>query len=388
MSSFNGHQLTKLHRGKSRALTRQGITKEMDYFVLKIIERSAPHRSWFGSSVALGFCIISLSFSGTGRAQDEGEPPTAPRGKKVEHAVNFVPAVADPTLGDWEGSGGCVAQVLLLGGGKYQADLLAAFGTEGAPIAVLQGLSSGDTITFSGEGWSGVLKQGTFSGSKGDKSFNLRRVTRTSSTMGAPPPPGAVVLFDGSNLDAWAKKKGKDWLTEDGPARWKLVEGGAVEVVPGGDCIITHRKFGDCKVHVEFRTLGTPSNSGVFLQDRYELNINETYGRFDQSPNAGFDNCTENAKPRLRPCRAPLKWQTFDIDFRAPRFDAESKKTANARATVLFNGVKIYDQQELDLPHGAARRLGEAPTGPLMLQEHGMPVQFRNIWLVESEMVK
>ncbi len=111
---------------------------------------------------------------------------------------------------------------------------------------------------------------------------------------------------------------------------------------------------------VEFRTVGAPSNSGVFLEDRYEANINETYGRTDGEPNGGFDNCTENAHPKIRPCFPPLAWQTFDIDFHAPRFDSNGKKTASANATVLFNGVKIYDHQELELPHGAASRMGEA----------------------------
>jgi hypothetical protein len=128
-----------------------------------------------------------------------------------------------------------------------------------------------------------------------------------------------------------------------------------------------------------------PCNSGVFIQTRYEANINETYGRLDRAPNAGFDNCLPPAgKPTIRPCLPPLAWQTFDIDFRAPRFDGNGTKTESARATVLFNGVKVYDNQELEKPHLAAGRLGEAPTGPLMLQEHGMPVQFRNIWLVEG----
>jgi hypothetical protein len=72
------------------------------------------------------------------------------------------------------------------------------------------------------------------------------------------------------------------------------------------------------------------------------------------------------------------------VDFHAPKFDAAGKKTAPATATVLLNGVKIYDNQPLDPPHGAAGRLGEAPTGPIQLQEHGMPVQFRNIWVVPS----
>lgn len=201
-------------------------------------------------------------------------------------------------------------------------------------------------------------------------------------TLGARPPSGAVVLFDGTNLDAWATKAGKDWLKEAGPARWKLAAGGAVEIVPGADSLISHRKFGDCHVHAEFRTLGAPTNSGIYLQTRYEVNINETFGQREGTPCGGLDNCT-NVKPAARASRAPLEWQTLDIDFTAPRFDAAGQKVAAARATVLLNGVKLYDRQELNPPKGAAGRLGEAPTGPLMLQEHGMPMQFRNIWVVE-----
>ena len=329
-------------------------------------------------------CALALPLRGAAPAQQDSESQPARKGKKAESPVSFVPATADPLMGDWQGEGGYVAQVLPLADGKYRANLLTGFDTESSPLAVLDGAASGGSVTFSGEGWNGVVKQGQFTGSKGEQKFSLNRVARKSPTLGAPPPKGAVVLFDGKNLDAWAKKNGKSWLEEDGPARWKLIEGGAVEVVPGSDCIITHRKFGDCKLHVEFRTLGYPSNSGLFLQTRYEVNINETYARLDQSPNAGFDNCTEDAKPRLRPCRPPLEWQTYDIEFHAPRFDADGKKTANARATVLFNGVKVYDNQELNRPKGAASRLGEAPTGPLMLQDHGVPIQFRNVWLLET----
>jgi hypothetical protein len=210
-------------------------------------------------------------------------------------------------------------------------------------------------------------------------------VTPASPTLGAKPPAGAVVLFDGKNLDAWAKKAGKAWLTEDGPAKWKLVEGGAVEVVPASDCLISHQKFGDCHAHVEFRTLGAPTNSGVYFQTRYEADINETFGKTDGNPCGNLGNCTpKGTLPSARASRAPLEWQTFDIDFRAPRFDAAGRKTANARMTVVLNGVKIYDDQELQPPTGAAGRLGEAPTGPIMLQEHGMPIQFRNIWVVEK----
>ena len=217
--------------------------------------------------------------------------------------------------------------------------------------------------------------------------------TPVPATLGAKAPAGAVVLFDGKDLNAWAKKAGKDWLKEDGPAKWKLVApldglgagGGAVEVVPASDSLISHRKFGDIRLHAEFRTLGAPTNSGIYFQTRYEVDINETFGRTDGSPCGNLGNCTpKGTLPKARASRAPLEWQTLEVEFRAPRFDAAGKKTAKARATVLLNGDELYRDQELDLPTGAAGRLGEAATGPLMLQEHGMPIQFRNIWVVEQ----
>ena len=331
--------------------------------------------------------IACVLVTATCFAAEQPTAPAAPKtgGKKVEKPPVFIQAKVDPLLGDWQGKG-MVAQVFVSPkGGDLEANLLKGFDLENGVVATLHGTRTGDTIAFKGDGWTGTLESSHFTGSKGSDSFDLQHIDRVSPTLGAPAPKDAVVLFDGKNLDAWAKKSGKEWLKEDGPAKWKLVDGGAMEVVPESDCIITHQKFGDCHLHAEFRTLGTPTNSGVFLEDRYEANINETYGRLDGDPNAGFDNCTENARPKIRPCYPPLAWQTFDIDFKAPRFDSSGKKTENAKATVLFNGVKIYDNQELDLPHGAAARLGEAPTGPLMLQEHGMPVQFRNIWVTEAK---
>jgi hypothetical protein len=306
----------------------------------------------------------------------------------VEEAIDsrYKPTVADAALGDWQGSGTSpfVAQVILDEHGDYQANLLTAFDHENGAVAILRGQKREGHITLKGGGATGSISDGHFTGAKGGEKFDLQRVTRTPPTLGAKPPANAVVLFDGSNLNAWANKKGKQWLVEDGPAPWKITPEGWLEVVPGtGGGIISHRRFGDCHLHVEFRTLGAPSNSGVFLQTRYEANINETYGHLEGTPNGGFDNCTpKGTGPKIRATRAPLEWQTFDIDFRAPRFDAAGKKTGAARATVLLNGVKIYDQLVLNPPTGAAGRLGEAPIGPLMLQEHGMPLQFRNIWLV------
>ena len=186
-------------------------------------------------------------------------------------------------------------------------------------------------------------------------------------------------------MNSWAKMKEKDWLTEDGPSLWHLVPVAAMEVVPRTGSLISRKSFGDAKIHVEFRNLGGPTNSGVYIQDRYEANINEMYGRLDGNPCAGFDNCTPaEAKPGIRCSRPPLEWQTLDIDFHAPRFDAAGKRTAAARVTMLFNGTAIYTDRELGPITLNAARLGEAPTGPIQLQEHGMPVQFRNIWVLEQ----
>ena len=131
--------------------------------------------------------------------------------------------------------------------------------------------------------------------------------------------------------------------------------------------------------------LGEPTNSGAYIQDRYEANINEVCGRLDGNPCAEFDNCTpDSARPGIRCSRPLLDWQTLDIDFHAPRFEAAGKKIADARVMLLFDGTVFYHDRELGPVTLNAARLGEAPTGPIQLQEHGMPVQFRNIWVVEG----
>ena len=356
--------------------------------------------------VVFVFCLCALG--GTvffSEAQDSAPKKGSKKGskggtKKVEVAHPFYWAAPDALRGDWQGSGGYVAQVIRADdkalsvpdqlpqaedAGKYQANIFRKFDLPNdQPVVVLQGVLSGNTVTWSGDGWSGTIVDGHFKASKGDQSFDLRHVTRTPPTLGAKAPAGATVLFDGTNLDSWAKMKEKEWLTEDGPARWHLAAGGAMEVVPRSGSLISRKSFGDSKIHLEFRNIGGPTNSGVYIQDRYEININEVYGRMDGNPCAGFDNCTpKSANPGIRCSRPPLEWQTLDIDFHAPRFDASGKKIANARATVLFNGTLLYNGRELGPVTLNAARLGEALTGPIQLQEHGMPVQFRNIWVLE-----
>ncbi len=317
------------------------------------------------------------------------------KSRKVELPHPFYWAAPDPLRGDWAGDGGYVAQVVRAEDkilsvqnlipqqedvGKYEAHIFHKFDVPNdKPVAILTGTAA----SLTGDGWTGAIAAGHFQASKGGESFDLQHITRTPPSLGMKPPAGAVVLFDGSNLDAWAKMKEREWLTEDGPALWHLVRGGAMEVVPRAGNLISHRKFGDCRIHVEFHNLGGPTNSGVYIQDRYEANINEMYGRLDGNPCGQFDNCS-TYKPGIRCSRPPLEWQTLDIDFRAPRFDAAGKKTANPLVTLRFNGTLLYDNHELGPVTLNAARLGEAPLGPIQLQEHGMPVQFRNIWVLEA----
>jgi hypothetical protein len=348
----------------------------------------------------LATCLVV--FSAAQDAPKQGKGKKGGGAKKVEVAHPFYWATPDPLRGDWQGEGGFVAQVIraddrLLSvqdqipsaedANKYQANIFRQFDLPNdKPVAVLTGILADGTVTFMGEQWNGAIADGHFKATNGHDKFDLQHITRTSPSMRMKPPAGALVLFDGSNTNSWAKMKEKDWLTEDGPSQWNLIHGGILEVLPHAGSLISHKQFGDIKMHVEFRTLGGPTNSGVYIQDRYEANINEMYGRLDGNPCAGFDNCTPaDAKPGIRCSRPPMEWQTLDIDFRAPRFDSTGNRTAAPRVTMRFNGTTLYNDRELGPVTLNAARLGEAPTGPIQLQEHGMPTQFRNIWVLENK---
>jgi hypothetical protein len=192
---------------------------------------------------------------------------------------------------------------------------------------------------------------------------------RKSPTLGAKPPEGAIVLFDGSGVGEFPGAK----MTED-----KLLLAGA----------FSKREFGDFTLHVEFRTPFMPNatgqargNSGVYLQNRYEIQVLDSFGLNGESNECG--GLYSLKAPAVNMCLPPLTWQTYDIDFTAAKFDGD-KKTRNARATIRHNGVAIYDDMEIPslTPGGAST---EAPgRGPFQLQWHGNPVTYRNIWVVEK----
>lgn len=320
--------------------------------------------------------------------------------RKVELPHPFYWAAPDALRGDWQGQGQYVAQVVPVMDkifsvedlipqqedvNKYEVHIFHQFDVPNdKPVAVLTGTLEKGVLTLEGDGWTGTIEDGHFKAQKGTENFDLQHVDRVSPTMGMKPPSGATVLFDGTNLNAWAKMKEKQWLDQDGPCEFRIVGDGAAESFPRRGNCISKQQFGDAKIHVEFRSLGGPTNSGVYIQDRYEANINETYGSLDKNPNGQFDNSVPT-KPGIRASRPVLDWQTFDIDFKAPRFDASGKKTADAVVTLRLNGTVMYKDQSLGPVILNAAKLGEAPTGPIQLQEHGMPVQFRNIWVLETK---
>jgi catechol 2,3-dioxygenase-like lactoylglutathione lyase family enzyme len=319
--------------------------------------------------------------------------------RKVELFHPFYWAGVDPLRGDWQGEGGLVAQVVPVmdkiyskedlipqqeDNAKYEVHLFKQFDQpHDIPVAVLTGTLVNGSLPLEGDGWTGTLEAGHLKAKNGDQGIDLQHITRTPPTLGMKPPKGAIVLFDGKNMDEWSKMTEKEWLSPDGPCMWHLIPGDAVESVPRAGNCISKKTFGDAKIHVEFRNIGGPTNSGVYIQDRYEANINETYGSLSANPNGQFDNSIE-IKPGIRASRPVLEWQTFDIDFKAPKFDASGKKTADAVVTLLMNGEVMYKDHALGPVILNAARLGEAPTGPIQLQEHGMPTQFRNVWVVDE----
>ena len=236
-----------------------------------------------------------------------------------------------------------------------------------------------------GEKFTGKFKGRETDGQEISGSITLEKVIRLSPTLGAKPPAGAIVLFDGKNFDEWEHIKKKPGIDS---VQWKLVEGGAMEVKPRTGSIITKRKFADVKLHLEFRTPFVPEargqkrgNSGVYLQGRHEVQILDSYGLEGKDNECG--GIYKVAWPAVNMCAPPTQWQTYDITFRAARFNKNGQRTEDPRLTVFHNGVKIHDEVGVPSPTVAAPDRTETGPGGIYLQDHGNPVQYRNIWLVE-----
>ncbi len=198
-------------------------------------------------------------------------------------------------------------------------------------------------------------------------------------------PAGAVVLYDGKSTAAFQHRDGKS------PIGWKVTPEGYLEVTAGkGGDIVTKEKFsGPFHLHVEFRVPYMPKasgqgrgNSGVYLQGRYEVQVLDSYGLDSKDNDCG--GIYGVAKPLVNACKAPTIWQAYDIDFTPPAYEG-GKKVKEGEITVKQNGVTIHDHQKITKDNTTAG-LGGNPSeaGPILLQDHGNPVQYRNIWLVKK----
>ncbi len=207
----------------------------------------------------------------------------------------------------------------------------------------------------------------------------------SSSTQEQPgrAPSDAVVLFDGTDLSHWKAARG------GGPADW-IIEDGAMVVRPRSGSILSTDQFGDCQLHLEFATPEEVSgssqgrgNSGVMFFGRYEIQILDSFENITY-PDGQASAIYGQFPPLVNASKGPGQWQSYDILFTAPRFDEDGELVSPAYATVLHNGVVVHNHRELLGPmtyRGLPVYSAHGPQGPILLQDHGNPIRFRNIWV-------
>ena len=204
----------------------------------------------------------------------------------------------------------------------------------------------------------------------------------TPGKTAADAPSDAIVLFDGKSLDSWESEKG-------GAAAWTIADN-AMTVKPGSGGIKTKQAFGSCQLHIEWRAPEVVKgegqgrgNSGIFLMGQYELQVLDMYNNKTYS-NGQAGSIYKQTIPLVNASRKPGEWQTYDILFTAPEFYEDGRVKSAARITVLHNGVLIQNNTTIwggTQYIGIAKYEKHAPVLPIMLQDHGDLVGFRNIWI-------
>ena len=272
-------------------------------------------------------------------------------------------------------------QVIAMGGGQFNAVAYAGGlpgdGWDKKTRNRYNGKTEGDVTKFTASDKTLSITGDKLSvtDSGGKELGTLKKVARSSPTLGAKPPAGAVVLFDGTTTDHFvsaSRRRKTPEMTADG-----LLKHG----------VNSKQTFGSHTIHIEFRLPYQPKargqgrgNSGLYIQGRYEVQMLDSFGLEGKDDECG--GVYKIARPLENMCFPPLVWQTYDINFTAAQYDAAGKKTKNAHMAVRHNGVVIH--QDLELPHATAaspNREGPAD-GFVHLQDHGNPVRYRNIWVV------
>lgn len=328
------------------------------------------------SVLTLSFLTLSFSASAAepGAKTKKTPPPDVPAYTTRESAgADFA------AQGEYEGTFGAHgrlgADVIALGEDRFHVVFhrggLPGAGWDGAEKIEADGRRQGETIVFDAP-WQARVARGALTGTTdtGER-FDLKRVERHSPTEGAKPPAGALVLFDGSNTTAW-------------------INGTMDERSLLGCGTKSKQAFRDFTLHLEFILPFKPlargqarGNSGVYLQDRYEVQVLDSFGLKGADNECG--GIYKHDAPKVNLCYPPLQWQTYDIDFTAARFDAAGLKTHNAVVTVKHNGIAIHDRLALkEATPGGGFKTEVPAAGPFHLQQHRNPVFYRNIWVLEK----
>lgn len=322
----------------------------------------------------LGVCLV---LGGMNPVIAQGDPKLAfTDPAKTDADFDFVGEYSGSIEAGMGGSMPYALQVIALGGGKFQAQALMG----GLPA---EGWNRFAKIAMTGDNKSGwlVLEGKPYSISVDRTGMatvryvrgtwvvgQLRKVNRKSPSLGRQAPPNAVVLFDGSNTSHFKNAK----VSPEG------------YLMAGTELL---KPYYDFTLHLEFRTPYMPNargqgrgNSGVYLQSRYEVQILDSFGLEGVENECGA--LYRYKRPDINMCFPPLSWQTYDIEFRAPKYDDSGLRVANALVTVRHNGVLIHNNVQLNGATGAGASEGPLAL-PIKLQDHGNPVVFRNIWLVD-----
>lgn len=303
--------------------------------------------------------------------------------KEIELQGNFEGSATSPTGETMP----LTAQIVALGQGKHVAKIIV-----GDATVEVKGMTKGkpedglclyeETIDLGADVGkvkvSGKVENkvfsGTAEGSDGIHKFSLNRVEKGSPTLGQKAPEGAIVLQDGTNMNAWIQEPYWD------------VRNGVMNM--SGNSIRTKEEFPSVQLHLEFKTPFMPSaepgsqqrgNSGVYVMGRYEVQVLDSFT--DEPKDNLCGGIYQKAVPTTKACLPPEEWQTYDIEFHAPKFDASGAKTADAVITVKHNGITIHNNVKLPSPTPGGVSDQEAPKGVLMLQDHHDRVEYRNIWL-------
>lgn len=206
------------------------------------------------------------------------------------------------------------------------------------------------------------------------------------------PPSDAIVLFDGKDTSQWVSEK------DGGDVKW-IIENGYMQVAPKAGGIRTKKTFGNCQLHIEWCTPEgvdpkitdqKRSNSGVFLMDRYELQVLDSYTDDNYKTNRTYADGQAGAiygqhPPMVNACRKAGQWQSYDVSFLRPLFDGDGNLIRKGRITLLHNGVVVHNNLDIEgtTAHKQKAKYTPQESGSIHLQDHGNPIRFRNIWIRE-----